>query len=213
MSIRLVIAEDQRMIRELLAALLLREPDFEVVGEAGTGLEAIALAGSLRPDILVLDIGLPEIDGIEVTRRLKKAQSDLRILVLSVHTGKQFIRDMLQAGADGYVVKSSALGELVHAIRVVAQGKLYLSPDVAREALGDLTFPLDVAREPSPLGLREKQVLALLAAGKRSSEIAAQLHISLATVEAHRRNIMRKLDLHTVPELTKYAIRNGLTSL
>src|SRR4051812_45050435 len=108
MTIRLVIAEDQRMIRELLAALLLRQPDFEVVGEAATGLEAIALAASLRPDILVLDIGLPDIDGTEVARRLKKAQSDLRILVLSVHTGKQFIRDMLQAGADGYVVKSSA---------------------------------------------------------------------------------------------------------
>ena len=201
------------MIRELLAALLLREPDFEVVGEASTGPEAIALATSLRPHVLVLDIGLPEIDGIEVTRRLKKLQSELRILVLSVHAGKQFIRDMLQAGADGYVVKSSALGELVHAIRVVAQGKLYLSPDVARDALSALTFPLNEAREASPLGLREKQVLALLAGGMRSSEIAAQLNISLATVEAHRRNIMRKLDLHTVPELTKYAIRNGLTFL
>jgi two-component system NarL family response regulator len=213
MTIRLVIAEDQRMVRELLAALLLRELDFEVVGEASTGPEAIALATRLRPDVLVLDIGLPEIDGIEVTRRLKKAQSGLRILVLSVHAGKQFIRDMLQAGADGYVVKSSALGELVHAIRVVAQGKLYLSPDVARDALSALTFPLHEARDPSPLGLREKQVLALLAGGMRSSEIAARLNISPATVEAHRRNIMRKLDLHTVPELTKYAIRNGLTFL
>jgi DNA-binding NarL/FixJ family response regulator len=213
MTIRLVIAEDQRMVRELLAALLLRELDFEVVGEASTGPEAIALATRLRPDVLVLDIGLPEIDGIEVTRRLKKAQPDLRILVLSVHAGKQFIRDMLQAGADGYVVKSSALGELVHAIRVVAQGKLYLSPDVARDALSALTFPLNEARDASPLGLREKQVLALLAGGMRSSEIARRLNISPATVEAHRRNIMRKLDLHTVPELTKYAIRNGLTFL
>jgi two-component system NarL family response regulator len=213
MSIRLAIAEDQRMIRELLVALLRREPDFEVVGEASTGPEAIALSDSARPDVLVLDIGLPEIDGVEVTRRLKKTQPDLRILALSIHAGKQFIKDMLQAGADGYIVKSSALTELVHAIRIVAQGKLYLSPDIAREGLSELISPLSGAQAASPLGMREKQVLALLAGGKRSSEIAAQLHISTATVEAHRRNIMRKLDLHTIPELTKYAIRNGLTSL
>jgi two-component system NarL family response regulator len=210
---RLAIAEDQRMIRELLVALLLREPDIEVVGEARTGPEALELAGSLHPDVLVLDISLPDIGGVEVTRTLKKTQPGLKILALSIHTEKHFIKEMLKAGADGYLVKSSALTELVQAIRIVAEGKMYLSPDIARETVSDFLSPHPAAENNGVLGLREQQVLALLAGGKRTSEIAAQLHISVATVEAHRRNIMRKLDLHTVADLTKYAIRNGLTSL
>jgi DNA-binding NarL/FixJ family response regulator len=212
MTIRLAVAEDQRMVRELLVTLLVREADIEVVGEAASGPQAIEISANLRPDVLVLDIGLPEIDGMEVTRTLKSMQPGLRILALSIHAEKQFVNEMLKAGADGYMVKSAALTELVPAIRIVAQGKLYLSPEVARDALGDLLAPRSAA-EASGLGLREKQVLALLSGGKRSSEIAAQLHISVATVEAHRRNIMRKLGLHTVAELTKYALRHGLTSL
>jgi two-component system NarL family response regulator len=213
MAIRLAVAEDQRMVRELLVTLLVREPDIEVVGQAATGHEAIELASSLRPDVLVLDIGLPEMDGVEVTRTLKNAQPRLRILALSIHTETHFIKQMLRAGADGYMVKSAALTELVPAIRIVAGGKMYLSPEIAREALGDFLAPHSGAERGSDLGLREKQVLALLAGGKRSAEIAAQLHISVATVEAHRRNIMRKLGLHTIAELTKYALRSGLTSL
>jgi two-component system NarL family response regulator len=208
MSIRILIAEDQRMVREMLTLLLRRESDFELVGEAGTGGEAIALATTLRPDMLVLDIGLPDIEGFQVARSLRSTLPELKMLVLSVHTGRHFVQQMLKAGAEGYVVKSSALQELVQAIRVVAQGKIYLSPDITREALSD-----DAGDEISALGSRERQVLSLLAEGKRSQEIAGRLHISAATVDAHRRNIMRKLGLHTIAELTKYAIRKGLTSL
>lgn len=208
MAIRLAIAEDQRMVRELLSALLVREPDFEVVGEAATGTEALALAAQLRPDVLVLDIGLPDVDGIEVARTVKRSLPGVRLLALSVHGERRFVQQMLEAGADGYVVKAAALEELVQAIRVVAQGNVYLSPEITRAALRG-----DAAGEETALGARERQVLALLAEGKRSAEIAAGLHISPATVEVHRRNIMRKLGLHTIAELTKYAIRNGLTSL
>jgi two-component system NarL family response regulator len=208
MSIRIALAEDQRLVRELLAALLAREPDFEVVGEAATGAEAIALVARLSPDVLVLDIGLPDLDGVEVARSLRKAQPAVKLLSLSVHAERRFVQQMLKAGADGYVVKTSAFDELVQAIRAVVLGKLYLSPEITREALPD-----EAAEAGAALGSRERQVLALLAEGKRSSEIGERLQITTATVEAHRRNIMRKLGLHTIAQLTKYAIRKGLTSL
>jgi two-component system NarL family response regulator len=212
MTIRVVIAEDHRMVRELLAALLAREADVAVVGEAGNGREAIDMALKLRPDLLVLDVGLPEIDGIEVARRLRVSQPGLKLLALSIYSEERFVQAMLNAGANGYLLKTSAVTELVQAIRAVMQGKLYVSRDVAHEAQAD-----ELAGAPAsqsiPIGRRERQVLALLAEGKRSHEIAAQLGISIATVEAHRRNIMRKLGLHTVAELTRYAVRKGLTAL
>jgi two-component system NarL family response regulator len=208
MTIRLAIAEDQRMMRELLSTLLGREPDLEVVGQAASGREAIDMAGRLAPDVLVLDIGLPDLDGIGVARALRRRASPVKLLALSIHTERHAVQQMLHAGADGYVVKSSALQELVQAIRAVAEGKLYLSPEIAREAL-----PESEPEAGAPLAARERQVLALIAEGKRSSEIGRTLGISTATVEAHRRNIMRKLGLHTVAELTRYAVRSGLTPL
>jgi len=208
MAIRVAIAEDQRIVREMLAALLEREADLSLVGAAGTGAEAIAVVAQQHPDVLVLDIGLPDIEGAEVARRVKEIAPACRVLTLSVQDSRFFVQHMLRAGADGYVVKSAALPELVQAIRVVASGRVYLSPDIARKAVAGLA-----PDESTMLGSRERQVLALLAGGKRSSDIASDLHISVATVEAHRRNIMRKLDLHSVAELTKYAIRQGLTSL
>jgi two-component system NarL family response regulator len=211
MTIGIVIAEDQRLVRELIATLLGREADMAVVGEASTGREALRAVDAARPDVLVLDIGLPELDGIEVARRLHREHPDLRIIALSVHTEPHVVREMLQAGAHAYLVKSAAPAELVQAIRAVMQHSVYLSPEIAREALDGMAAP--VHRSGRQLGQREREVLALLATGKRSSEIAAALSISSATVEVHRRNIMRKLDLHSVAELTKYAIRHGLTSL
>jgi two-component system NarL family response regulator len=208
MTIRIAIAEDQRMMRELLSALLGREPDFQVVGEASGGGEAIALTARLAPDVLVLDIGLPDLGGAEVARALRRSGSPAKLLALSIHAERHAVQQMLQAGADGYVVKSAALQELVQAIRAVAQGKVYLSPEIAREAL-----PESQDEAGAPLAARERQVLALLAEGKRSGDIGRALRISPATVEAHRRNIMRKLGLHTVAELTKYAVRKGLTPL
>jgi two-component system NarL family response regulator len=209
MTIRVAIAEDQRMIREAFAATLAREQDMAMVGEATTGAEALTMAASLKPDVLVLDIGLPQLDGIGVARELRARGSEVRVLALSVHTDRHHVMEMLKAGAHGYVVKSGALTELAQAIRAVAERKLYLSPEVARVALGDQLS--STPGRVSQLGLRERQVLALLAEGRHSREIALELHISLSTVEAHRRNIMRKLDLHTIAELTRFAVREGLT--
>jgi two-component system, NarL family, response regulator NreC len=208
-SIRIELAEDQRLIRELLAGVLAREADFQIVAEAGTGREAIALAESTRPDIVLLDISLPDLDGMEVARTLRKAQPKLAILALSIHEEPYFVQEMLRAGADGYVVKSAAVRELVQAIRTVSQGSMYLSPVITRQAVG--RGPAFLSGAAARLSAREREVLALIANGKTSAEIAAKLLISAGTVEAHRRNIMTKLGLHTIAELTKYAVREGLT--
>ena len=209
MAIRIELVEDQRLIRELLAGVLAREVDFQIVAEAGTGREAIALAESTQPDIVVLDISLPDIDGTEVARILRAAQPKLAILALSIHQEPYFVQEMLRAGAVGYVVKSAAVRELVQAIRLVSQGIMYLSPAITRQALGRGKAPASGAA--ARLSAREREVLILIANGKTSAEIAARLSISAGTVEAHRRNLMVKLGMHTIAELTKYAVREGLT--
>jgi two-component system NarL family response regulator len=201
--LRIVIAEDQRLIRELLAGALSREEGFEIAGQADNGRDAVALVQSSHPDMLVLDVGLPDMDGVEVARALRKAYPELRILALSVHEEPQFVQRMLKAGADGYVVKSAATTELVDALRALRDGRSYLSPALRLSASGGAT----------PLAPREREILVLIADGKRSAQIAERLSISVGTVEAHRRNIMAKLGLHNVAELTKYALREGLTSL
>lgn len=210
MSIRIELAEDQRLVRELLAGVLAREADFQIVAEAATGREAIALAQSTRPDIVLLDISLPDLDGMEVARTLRKAHPKLAILALSIHEEPYFVQEMLRAGADGYVVKSAAVRELVQAIRTVSQGSMYLSPAITRQAVG--RGPAFLSGAAARLSAREREVLILIANGKTSAEIAAKLSISAGTVEAHRRNLMSKLGLHTIAELTKYAVREGLTS-
>jgi DNA-binding NarL/FixJ family response regulator len=208
-AIRIELVEDQRLIRELLAGVLAREVDFQIVAEAGTGREAIALAESTQPDVVVLDISLPDIDGMEVARSLRAAQPKLAILALSIHQDPYFVQEMLRAGAVGYVVKSAAVRELVQAIRLVNQGIMYLSPAITRQALGrGNALPSGAAAR---LSAREREVLILIANGKTSAEIAARLSISAGTVEAHRRNLMVKLGMHTIAELTKYAVREGLT--
>ena len=204
MTIRVAIAEDQRLVREALAALLSREEGIQMVGEAATGREAIALCLSVRPDVLVLDISLPEMDGVAVARTLRGKLPGLKVLALSVHAEAHIVREMMKAGAAGYLVKGSALAELAHAIRIVMADRQYLSPDLAPQEGG--------AAPARALSLREREVLALLAGGRRSSEIARALGISPGTVEAHRRNIMRKLDLHSVADLTRYAVREGIVS-
>lgn len=206
-AVRIVVAEDQRMVRELLVALLDREEGFDVVAQASTGREAIEAVQATAPDVLVLDVGLPDMDGVEVAAAVRSSRPQMRIVAVSIHSDRRFVRLMLQSGVHGYVAKSAAVAELVAAIRAVMQGKGYLSPMLALRL-----EPGDSARE-TRLGARERQVLALLAEGKRSAQIARQLRISVATVEVHRRNIMRKLDLHSVAELTRYAIREGLSPL
>jgi DNA-binding NarL/FixJ family response regulator len=212
MTIRIAIAEDQRIVREVLAALLASEPDMSVIGQASTGPEAIDMALAMHPDVLVLDIGLPGVDGLQVARTLTAQLPDLKVLALSVHSEAPYVHGMLNAGAAGYVDKSSAYSELVRAIRIVSEDKIYLSPSVTRGALANQANGTYTSAAGSHISQREREVLKLLAEGKRSIQIAQELHISVATVEAHRRNIMRKLDLHTIAELTRYAVREGLVS-
>lgn len=211
MSVRVVIVEDQQIVRELLTALLAGEPDVEVVGRASTGAEALRLAAETHPDLVILDVGLPDMDGAAVTRALRRNHPAVRVMALSVHDEPAVVRAMLDAGAAGYVLKGDTVDELRVAIRTVAQGEMYLSRNLALPAPDARSRRAHEAA--SGLAPRERQVLALLAEGKRSADIARQLNISVATVDVHRRNIMRKLDLHTVAELTKFALREGLTSL
>jgi two-component system NarL family response regulator len=209
MTVRVVLADDHTMLRESLSGILRHSDQIDVVGQAATGAEALTLARELEPDVLVLDIGLPDVNGIEITEQVLQANARIRILALSGHTEQQYVRAMLRVGASGYVAKTSSGSELLAAILAVAKGGNYLSSDITGVVLKDFKSP---ASERS-LGRRELQVLRMIAEGKRTAEIAAHLHIAPSTVETHRRNIMRKLDAHSVAELTKYAIREGLTTV
>ena len=213
MSIRIVLADDHKMILAALRSLLEKEIDIAVVGEAGDGTSLLELVERTAPDVAVVDVGMPGLNGIEATRRLLAARPLLKVIALSAYSDKRFVLEMLEAGAKGYLIKASAGDELPRAIRAIAQGQTYLCPEVAGTIVEAARGKS--SREGSAtakLGRREREVLALLAEGNISSEIAARMHIAPSTVEVHRRNIMRKLDLHSVAELTKYAIREGLTS-
>ena len=212
MTIRVVLVEDHRMVREALCEVLKKVPDIEIVGEAGDAREGLDQAIALAPDVIVLDIRLPDVNGIEVAARLKDAGSNAKIVALSAFADKRFVTAMLRAGASGYVTKSAAGTELVRAIRAVAAGQGYFSPDIAG-ALASEMRDRPLAGEAVPLARREREVLRLIAEGVRSPAIAEQLHVTVGTVEVHRRNIMRKLGLRTVAELTKHAIREGIISL
>ncbi|WP_284614755.1 response regulator [Aquabacterium humicola] len=209
-----MLVEDHRLVREALRDTLAREADIRVVAEAGDAATALALAREWVPDVIVLDIGLPDVNGIETAARLRDARLSTRIIALSAYSDKRFVTEMLRAGAAAYVTKSAAGTDLVAAIRAVAAGHGYFSPEVSAALVDEVrdTAAGDL-RAPQRLGRREREVLRMVAEGRRSAEIAEQMHISVATVEVHRRNIMRKLDLHTVAELTRYAIREGMSSL
>jgi two-component system NarL family response regulator len=210
MTIAVLLIEDHRMVREALREVLTRVPDMEVVGEAGDAHDGLEAALRLRPDVIVLDIRLPDLNGIELAARLHDAGSTAKIVALSAFSDKRFVTAMLRSGASAYVTKSAAGTELVRAIRAVAADHGYFSPEIAGTLVDEVR---NRAGEKLPLARREREVLRLIAEGVRSPEIAVQLHISVATVEVHRRNIMRKLGLRTVAELTKHAIREGLVSL
>ena len=213
MSIRVMLADDHRMFREALGSQLRAEPDMDIVAEASTGAETLARAGKVIPDVLVLDIELPDMNGIEVARRVLESHPKIRIVALSGYADRLYVHEMLKSGVSAYVVKSGGTEELLRAIRAVFSGHTFLSTEVT-----DLMVTSSRARGPlnSPpvtvLSPREQVVLRLLAGGKRSTEIAAELGISSATVDVHRRNIRDKLGLNTVAELTRYAIREGLHS-
>jgi len=211
MSIRVLLVEDHRMVREALREVLTKVPDMEVVGEAGDAHDGLELAQTLTPDVIVLDIRLPDLNGIEVASRLRDAGNTAKIVALSAFSDKRFVTEMLRSGASAYVTKSAAGTELVSAIRAVAGGHGYFSPDIAATLVADVR-ERGTTSTAQPLARREREVLRLIAEGARSTEIATQLQITVATVEVHRRNISRKLGLHSVAELTRYAVREGFIS-
>jgi two-component system NarL family response regulator len=215
MSIRILLVDDHQMMRDGLRSILDLEDDLDVVGEAGNGYEALEMARTRRPDVIVMDIGMKDLNGIETTRQIMAHNSRAKVIALSTHSSEPYVISMLEAGASGYVLKDAAVDEMRRAIRVVADGSHYLSPEIAGTVVTSrLRAPAaEGASASAALAPRERQILQLLAEGHTSSEIARQLHIATTTVDSHRRNIMKKLDLHSVAELTKYAIREGLTSL
>jgi DNA-binding NarL/FixJ family response regulator len=215
MAIRILLADDHKIVRDGLRSLLQAEADLEVVGEAANGREAVRLAQELSPDVVVMDVGMPDLNGIEATRYIAGGASGAKVIALSMHSDRRFVEGMLAAGATGYLLKDSAFEELARAIRTVAAGRTYLCPLVAGVVVQTLvraSHAVQPARSPV-LTPREREVLQLLAEGKSTKQIAGTLGVSVKTVETHRSRIMDKLDVHSVPELTKYAIREGLTSL
>ena len=216
MSIRTLLVDDHTMFREALRMMLDKEPEVEVVGELGDGALVQDAVGRLTPDVVVMDISMPHVNGIEATRALLARFPAIRVVALSAFNYKKFVMEMMEAGATAYVVKSAAGEQLVSAIKSAAQGKTYLCPETASillEASQRSGNNAGGTRDNKRLGRRETEVLRLLAEGKTSPQIAEKMHIAPSTVDVHRRNIMNKLELHTVAELTKYAIRLGLTSM
>jgi two-component system NarL family response regulator len=210
-----MLADDHPLIREAISHLVAGAPEFEWVGEAADGKECLARIDALRPDILVLDIAMPLINGEQVAHEVRRRFPALKIVALSGYTDRQFVRAMSRAGAKAYVVKSASGRELIHALRAVASGKRYLSPEVTG-AVMELWEEEPTGRASSQahtLGKREREVLRLIAEGQRSASIAVAMGIAVATVDAHRRNILRKLQLHSAADLTRYAIRHGIITL
>ena len=204
--IRLLLVDDHTILRDSLRAILEHEPDIEVVGEAGDGETALALARELAPDLALMDFAMPGLNGVETTLRMVRESPKVKVLALSSHLERRFVTYLLNAGAQGYVNKAAGIGELLQGVRTVMSGTRYLSPDVAT-MLADT--PPDKASQ-ARLGRREIEVLKLIAQGRSSPEIASLLHIASGTVQVHRENIMHKLDLHSIAELTQYAIREAL---
>lgn len=215
-SIRVILADDHRMMREGIRALLEREKGIEVVGEASNGREVLLLARKLCPDVVVMDVSMPLLNGIEATRQIRRDCPEVRVLILTVHENREYVAQLLAAGADGYIIKRAAGAELVSAIHTVYQGDLFLHPSVAKVVVEDYVHRLQAGEgigARDVLTPREREVLQLIAEGYSSREIADLLHISVKTVQNHRSKIMNKLDLHDRGELIKYAIQQGIIQL
>jgi DNA-binding NarL/FixJ family response regulator len=229
---KVLLADDHRIVREGLKSLLASQPDLQVIAEASDGRQAVEMARDLSPDVVVMDVAMPQLNGIEATRQLAADQTGMKIVALSMHSDRRYVSEALKAGASGYVLKDGAFDELISAIRAVVADRVYLSPRVAGVVVEDYVRRLPSrggradaahpgAEDPAAhrrgafdtLTPREREVLQLMAEGFATKEVAHRLHVSVKTVETHRRQIMDKLDMHSVAELTKYAIREGLTTL
>ena len=216
MNVRILLVDDHKMMRDGLRAILNRREDFEVVGEADDGRSALSLVSATSPDVVVMDVGMPHMNGIEATRRIQKEAPNARVVALSTHSDRRYVQNMIAAGAAGYVLKEAASEDLLRAVDAVARGESYLSSQITGVVFDSLRASRtsrDATSAYSLLGAREREVLQLLAEGMTSKEIAARLSLSTKTVETHRRNISQKLGLHSIAALTKFAVREGLTTL
>jgi len=215
MGVRILLAEDQRLMRSGLTTMIGLQGDMEIVGEADNGRAAVELAQRLSPDIVLMDITMPELNGIDATQQIAVLDPPPKIIVLSLHADQRHVTDALKAGASGYVVKDSPLEELVLAIRAVCQGRVYLSPQVAGGVLHDYRrcVPGSASPDFATLSAREREVLQLIAEGKSTKAIASALYVSKKTIDTHRAHILSKLHASSVAELVKHAIREGLTSV
>jgi DNA-binding NarL/FixJ family response regulator len=217
MPFRILVADDHEVVRRGLCALLRNQPEWEVCGEAGDGREAVEKVVALKPEVVILDIGMPNLNGLEATRQMLKTNPQIKVLVLTLHDSDQMVQEVLNAGARGFLLKTDAARDLVAAVEALRRGKTYFTPKVAAMVLnGYLRRENRTAPEPSTrsrLTPREREVVQLLAEGKSSKEVAVALGLSVKTAETHRSNIMRKLELHSVSDLVLYAVRNNIVHL
>jgi DNA-binding NarL/FixJ family response regulator len=215
MSIKVLLADDHGIIRQGLCSLLEKQSDIDVVGEAEDGQKAVALVRELAPDIVIMDITMPNLNGVDATRQITAESPGVKVIALSIHSNKRFVADMLKAGASGYILKECLFDELIQSIRTVVGGNIYLSPRITGVIVDDYVERLSKPRVTNLPSLtdRESKILQMVAEGKSIKEIALALHLSVKTVELNRRQIMQKLNAHTIADLTKYAIREGLIPL
>ena len=215
MNIKIMVVDEHKILREGLATLIAKQSNMEIVGEATDGREALDLVRKNTPDLILMDVTMPNLNGIEATRQIKSKNPEIEIIALSLHSDRRFVLGMIEAGASGYLIKQCTFDELVLAINTVMAGKKYLSPEISNILVDE--FARKDSKEKAVIDLkltpREKEVLQLLAEGKNTKEIGSDLSISVKTVETHRRHIKRKLKTSSVAELTKIAIKEGLTSL
>ena len=214
MALRIIIADDHRLIRQGLKSLL-ESQGFEVVGEAEDGRSAVKLVKKLDPNAVIIDISMPELNGIEATRQIHRETPQVKVIVLSMRSDRQAVLAAFAAGTSGYLLKESAFEEMIIAIKVALEGRTYLSPAIAHVLVRESIEQWSVSAEPMGRGIssREREILQLVAEGRSSKEMAESLYVSVKTIETHRKQIMNKLNLHSIAELTKYAVREGVTSL
>lgn len=215
MAVRILLADDHKIVRDGLRSLLEKQQGMEVVGEAENGRLVLELARQKKPDVVIMDVSMPDLNGIEATRQMLAAQPGVRVIALSMHSDRRLVAGMLQAGASGFLLKDCAFDELARAIHAVMANQPYLSPRIAETVIQDYVRRMTPSESSTADALtkRQREVLQLLAEGWSTKHISSHLYLSVKTVETHRREIMAKLSLHSIAELTKYAIREGLTSL